>query len=78
FISLVIGGALICFVTLSITEPLKRLVATSKEVSEGDLTQTIDIHSDDEIGQLAKGFNEMTDAMRTLIGRINTSAGHVA
>ncbi|MFJ8354384.1 HAMP domain-containing methyl-accepting chemotaxis protein [Bacillus paramycoides] len=78
FISLVIGGALIYFVTLSITKPLKRLVATSKEISEGDLTQTIDIHSNDEIGQLAKGFNEMTDALRTLIGRINTSAGHVA
>ncbi|MGH0434183.1 HAMP domain-containing methyl-accepting chemotaxis protein [Bacillus basilensis] len=78
FISLVIGGALIYFVTLSITKPLKRLVATSKEISEGDLTQTIEIHSNDEIGQLAKGFNEMTDALRTLIGRINTSAGHVA
>ncbi len=78
FISLVIGGALIYFVTLSITKPLKRLVVTSKEISEGDLTQTIEIHSNDEIGQLAKGFNEMTDALRTLIGRINTSAGHVA
>ena len=77
-ISLVVGGALIYFVTLSITKPLKRLVATSKEISEGDLTQTIEIHSNDEIGQLAKGFNEMTDSLRTLIGRINTSAGHVA
>ncbi|MEH7596673.1 methyl-accepting chemotaxis protein, partial [Bacillus toyonensis] len=77
-ISLVVGGALIYFVTLSITKPLKRLVATSKEISEGDLTQTIEIHSNDEIGQLAKGFNEMTDSLRTLIGRINDSAGHVA
>ncbi|NWK70212.1 methyl-accepting chemotaxis protein [Bacillus paramycoides] len=77
-ISLVVGGALIYFVTLSITKPLKRLVVTSKEISEGDLTQTIQIHSNDEIGQLAKGFNEMTHSLRILIGRINTSAGHVA
>nr|WP_002148596.1 methyl-accepting chemotaxis protein [Bacillus cereus]EJQ77197.1 hypothetical protein IGC_03496 [Bacillus cereus HuA4-10] len=77
-ISLVVGGVLIYFVTLSITKPLKRLVVTSKEISEGDLTQTIQIHSNDEIGQLAKGFNEMTHSLRTLIGRINTSAGHVA
>ena len=34
-ISLVVGGALIYFVTLSITKPLKRLVVTSKEISEG-------------------------------------------
>ena len=53
-ISLVVGGVLIYFVTLSITKPLKRLVITSKEISEGDLTQTIEIHSNDEIGQLAK------------------------
>ena len=78
FISLVVGGVLIYFVTLSITKPLKQLVVTSKEISEGDLTQTIKIHSNDEIGQLAKGFNEMTHSLRTLIGRINTSAGHVA
>ena len=66
-ISLVVGGVLIYFVTLSITKPLKRLVITSKEISEGDLTQTIEIHSNDEIGQLAKGFNEMTNSLRTLI-----------
>ena len=36
------------------------------------------MNSNDEIGQLPKGFNEMTDSLRTLIGRINTSAGHVA
>ncbi|MFJ8415593.1 methyl-accepting chemotaxis protein [Bacillus paramycoides] len=78
FISLVVGGALIYFVTLSITKPLKRLVATSKEISEGDLTKTIEIHSNDEMGQLAKAFNGMTDSLRTLIGRVNTSAGHVA
>jgi len=78
FISLVVGGVLIYFVTLSITKPLKQLVVTSKEISEGDLTQMIQIHSNDEIGQLAKGFNEMTHSLRTLIGRINTSAGHVA
>ena len=40
-ISLVAGGALIYFVTLSITKPLKRLVVTSKEISEGDLTKQL-------------------------------------
>ncbi|MGE7883610.1 methyl-accepting chemotaxis protein [Bacillus sp. NPDC094077] len=78
FISLVAGGSLIYFVTLSITKPLKRLVASSQKISEGDLTKTIEIYSNDEIGLLGKAFNEMTDSLRTLIGRVNTSAGHVA
>nr|WP_242144671.1 MULTISPECIES: methyl-accepting chemotaxis protein [unclassified Bacillus cereus group] len=77
-ISLLLGGTIIYFVTLSITKPLKRLVTTAHQISEGDLTQTIEIYSQDEIGQLAKGFNNMTQSLRTLISRINTSAGHVA
>ncbi|PEB56102.1 chemotaxis protein, partial [Bacillus pseudomycoides] len=36
-ISLIIGGALIYFVTLSITKPLKKLVVTSRKISDGDL-----------------------------------------
>ncbi|MDR4442410.1 methyl-accepting chemotaxis protein, partial [Bacillus cereus] len=60
------------------TKHLKRLVINSKEISERELTQTIEIHSNDEISQLAKGFNEMTTSVRTLSGRINTAAGHVA
>ncbi|PEB51093.1 chemotaxis protein, partial [Bacillus pseudomycoides] len=36
-ISLIVGGALIYFVTLSITKPLKKLVVTSREISDGDL-----------------------------------------
>ncbi|MDH2887127.1 methyl-accepting chemotaxis protein [Bacillus cytotoxicus] len=77
-ISLLLGGTIIYFVTLSITKPLKRLVTTAHEISKGDLTQTIEMYSQDEIGQLAKAFNNMTQSLRTLISRINTSAGHVA
>ena len=77
-ISLLVGGALIYFVTRSITNPLKHLVISSRKISEGDLTETIEIQSNDEIGQLAKGFNEMTHALRGLIARINSSASHVA
>ncbi|PEA52489.1 chemotaxis protein, partial [Bacillus pseudomycoides] len=42
------------------------------------LTETIEIRSNDEIGQLGKGFNEMAESLRELISRINSSAGHVA
>ncbi|HDX9580760.1 TPA: methyl-accepting chemotaxis protein, partial [Bacillus pseudomycoides] len=77
-IALLIGGVIIYFITLSITKPLKQLVISSNKISEGDLTETIEVRSNDEIGQLGKGFNEMTGSLRELISRINSSAGHVA
>nr|WP_020063376.1 methyl-accepting chemotaxis protein [Bacillus sp. 123MFChir2] len=77
-ISLLLGGAIIYLITLSITKPLKQLVVSSHKISEGDLTETIEVRSNDEIGQLGKGFNEMAGSLRELISRINSSAGHVA
>ncbi|MCM3737980.1 methyl-accepting chemotaxis protein [Bacillus cytotoxicus] len=77
-ISLLLGGMIIYFITLSITKPLKQLVVSSHKISEGDLTETIEVRSNDEIGQLGKGFNEMAGSLRELISKINSSAGHVA
>jgi signal transduction histidine kinase len=43
-----------------ITGPLKKLVEGTVRVSKGDFSQTIAIASGDEIGNLARSFNEMT------------------
>ncbi|HUU39149.1 MAG TPA: ATP-binding protein [Candidatus Desulfaltia sp.] len=43
-----------------ITEPLKTLVEGTHRISEGDFSQTIPVRSEDEIGGLARSFNEMT------------------
>ncbi|MFD3447539.1 methyl-accepting chemotaxis protein [Microbacteriaceae bacterium 4G12] len=77
-ISLIVGGVLIYFITLSITKPLKQLVVSANKISEGDLTETITVRSNDEIGQLGKAFNRMAESLRDLISNINSSAGHVA
>ncbi|MBL3888873.1 methyl-accepting chemotaxis protein [Bacillus cereus] len=77
-ISLVIGGILIYFIIASIISPLKQLVISSKKISEGDLTESITVHSKDEIGQLGESFNEMAASLQSVISNINTSASHVA
>ncbi|KOS26703.1 chemotaxis protein [Bacillus anthracis] len=76
--SLLLGGIVIFFIIKSIISPLRQLVVSSKKISEGDLTETITIHSKDEIGQLGDSFNEMAASLRNVISQINTSAGHVA
>nr|WP_124564348.1 methyl-accepting chemotaxis protein [Ectobacillus antri] len=76
--SVVIGGVGIYLLIMTVTRPLKRLLASSQKISEGDLTETIVVRSSDEVGQLATSFNEMAQSLRTLISQINASAGMVA
>ncbi|XYJ23796.1 methyl-accepting chemotaxis protein [Bacillus velezensis] len=77
-IAIAAGMIFIYFVIRSITKPLKRLVASAEKISSGDLTETIDVGSQDELGVLGKSFNHMTDSLRSLIQGIQDSVEHVA
>ncbi|HDR7282971.1 methyl-accepting chemotaxis protein [Bacillus cereus group sp. BfR-BA-01119] len=76
--SLLLGGIVIFFILKSIINPLRQLVISAQRISQGDLTEKIDIRSKDELGQLGGSFNTMAESLRNIISRINTSAGHVA
>ncbi|PNK35631.1 chemotaxis protein [Bacillus thuringiensis] len=76
--SLLLGGIVILFILRSIITPLRQLVISAQRISQGDLTEKIDIRSKDELGQLGGSFNTMAESLRNIISQINTSAGHVA
>ncbi|WP_142342914.1 methyl-accepting chemotaxis protein [Bacillus toyonensis] len=76
--SLLLGGIVILFILRSIINPLRQLVISAQRISQGDLTEKIDIRSKDELGQLGGSFNTMAESLHTIISQINTSAGHVA
>jgi len=48
----------------SFIRPLDKLSKGASRVKEGDLTAHVDIHTKDEIGSLAKLFNNMVDTLR--------------
>lgn len=77
-ITLVVAGTLIFFIVRSISKRLSNLARFSKKVSDGDLRDKLQIQSDDEIGQVGKGFNTMIDSLRSLIGAVQTSVENVA
>ncbi|WP_167408401.1 methyl-accepting chemotaxis protein TlpA [Bacillus subtilis] len=72
------GMTAIYFVIRSITKPLRRIVASAEKISEGDLTETIEINSKDELGVLSESFNHMAHSLRSLIHGIKDSVEHVA
>ncbi len=52
------------FFSRAISRPLLELSKTMKEVGKGNLDKSIDIKSNDEIGQLASAFNDMTGKLK--------------
>ncbi|MBI2353875.1 MAG: HAMP domain-containing protein [Deltaproteobacteria bacterium] len=59
-----VGIALTIFLARRYTQPIHRLVDDFKRVSAGDLSVTIPVESQDEIGELAAGFNNMVEKLR--------------
>ena len=48
----------------SITRPMKLMTETANKIAVGDVTQTIDYKSKDEIGELAESFRAMAAMIR--------------
>jgi two-component system NtrC family sensor kinase len=52
------------FIASSITNPLRRMVAATNKIAQGDLNQHVQLDVRDEIGQLAQSFNQMTERLK--------------
>jgi two-component system, NtrC family, sensor kinase len=52
------------FITSSITNPLRGLVLATKKIAQGDLNHQVNIDYKDEIGELARSFNRMTENLK--------------
>lgn len=59
-----VGIALTIFLARRYTTPIKNLVGDFKRISAGDLSVTIPVESNDEIGEMAEGFNNMVEKLR--------------
>ena len=63
---LVAGGVILLglvfgwWISARVTRPIEELAAGAREVAAGHWEARVDVHSRDEVGQLAEAFNEMT------------------
>lgn len=57
-----IAGAVIMGIVLAriFLKPIRSLIGASQKMAAGDLEQQVPIHSQDELGQLSKTFNQMS------------------
>jgi len=60
-----ITGALFLLIRQSVRQPVNRLIAATRQVAEGDYKLQLPSGAADEIGFLARSFNEMMESLNT-------------
>lgn len=64
-------------ISLSISQPLKKLVYLIQQAKDGNLSVRISDKSRDQIGEVVTNFNNMVDNIRTLILKVKVSSEQV-
>lgn len=47
-----------------VVQPIKSMAIATRRIAEGDLEETIEVHTKDEVGDLGRSFNRMTETLR--------------
>ena len=61
---LVLAGALSVFIYLYVHRPVSALIRGTRALAAGDLSHTIELDRKDELGQLVKAFNSMSNELQ--------------
>jgi len=64
-------GVALNFLDRVVRIPLKQLTASAERLAEGDLHTEIQVHSEDELGRLARTFKRMAETIQQKIGELN-------
>ncbi|MBO1224782.1 MAG: HAMP domain-containing protein [Candidatus Scalindua sediminis] len=67
FMIVLVGIGVSYFIASGVVRPVINLVKITERVASGDLEQSVEIRSRDEIGMLASRFNQMTKGLKQLM-----------
>ncbi|MDR2758851.1 MAG: methyl-accepting chemotaxis protein, partial [Spirochaetaceae bacterium] len=68
-VTVIVTGVIVFFIASNITNPIVKVSLTLKDISEGegDLTKSITLKSKDEVGDLARYFNQTLEKIKNLV-----------
>lgn len=68
---------IIAFIARLFVTPLLSLIKSLEAVEDGDLTQKVEVHSKDEIGQIESHFNLMLNKLNSILVNVDKSTIHM-
>ncbi len=77
-VGLVFGVIMALRIAKNIVQPLNRAIEVTEKVASGDLTETIDIHRSDEVGQMLAALAKMQGNLSQLVTDVRHGSESVA
>ncbi len=77
-VSIAISVVISLIITRLITTPIKEAIHVTQKIAEGDLTQDIELSSDDEIGQLLSAIKTMDEKLKSVLAETKSAADNLA
>lgn len=76
--AMIVAISLGIFISRTISNPMRKLLVAADKIADGDLDVYVDIHTKDEVGNLATAFNKMADNLNDVVSNINIASEQVA
>ncbi|WP_102028693.1 methyl-accepting chemotaxis protein [Salirhabdus sp. Marseille-P4669] len=74
-ITLILGTLIIWLFATKISNPIKKVTEQMEQISDGDLTpELLEIKTNDEVGQLANGMNNLQSKLKSMIKNISDAS----
>lgn len=83
FMLVVLTGAVFAlllgyWILRALNVPLAQMLEKTRQLAEGDLSVRVAVVADNELGRLARAFNQMADSLQELVGKVQRSGIQVA
>jgi methyl-accepting chemotaxis protein len=76
-VAVLLGAGLAWAISRSITRPLSQALTQARTVANGDLTQRVAVHGDDEVAGLLRALQDMQDKLSGLVTQVRTGVDSV-
>ncbi|HEY3423451.1 MAG TPA: methyl-accepting chemotaxis protein, partial [Negativicutes bacterium] len=77
-LSILIAIVMSVIITRIVRNPINNMLLIAKQYGEGDLRQTIQVKSNDELGELGKVLNTMRGSLTSIVKNIMSSSENIA
>jgi methyl-accepting chemotaxis protein len=75
-LAIAVSIPIVIVIVRGIADPLRQAVDTLERVAGGDLTASLDVHTKDEVGQMATSLNNALENLRTTLKEVAESASN--